>query len=279
MTDVNRYWEAWAPYWSYFEDNMLDVEGINKLAIDIVNPVLVVGAGQGLLVEQLLQKGFKADGVDLAPQMIKYAKERRNIDLVHADARQLPFADDSYKTCIVATGVVDFMDDEDQIVSIVGEAQRVTDASGKILIAFYRFHPRVEKLMRYTGLIAESGFWQERRTYQFMMLRPWELLAAIRKEAHVSILGALCAFIEYQMFLPKKERRSTKNWDLLWKRVRQDKGSPDVLIETASEFLPYRVEPQIRVLFERFGKPIHRVHLYDSCTVVQLEPKHREETR
>jgi hypothetical protein len=279
MTDMNGYWNAWSPYWSYFENNMLDIEGINKLAIDIVDPALVVGAGQGLLVEQLLRKGFRADGVDLAPQMIKYAKERRNIDLIHADARQMPFADDSYRTCIVATGGVDFMDDEDQIASIVDEAQRVTDASGKILIAFYRFHPRVEKLMRYTGLITESGFWRQRRTYQFMNLGPREFLAAIRKEPHVSVLGALCVFIECQMFLPRKERRSTKNWDLLWKRVRQDKGCPDILIETTPELCPYRVEPQIRALFERLSRPIHQVFPYDSCNVVQLEPKHREETR
>jgi ubiquinone/menaquinone biosynthesis C-methylase UbiE len=254
---------------------MLDVEGIQKLAIDVVDPVLVVGAGQGLLVEQLHQKGFKADGVDLAPQMIKYAKERRNIDLIHADARKLPFADGSYKTCIVATGVVDFMGDEKQIASIVDEVQRVTGASGKILLAFYRFHPRVERLMKYIGTITDTQYWQAKRTYRYMNMNPREFFAALREESKVSVLGAICTYIECQMFLPRKEKRSTRNWNLLWKKVRQEKGGADAIIEVTPELLPYRLEPQIRSLFERLGQPIHRVYPYDSCTVVLLAPKAR----
>jgi ubiquinone/menaquinone biosynthesis C-methylase UbiE len=272
MADTNRYWDTWAPYWSYFEDSMLDIEGIQKLSIDVIDPVLVIGAGQGLLVEQLRQKRFKTDGVDLSPRMIKYAKQRRNIDLILADARKLPFADSSYKTVIVATGVVDFMDDEQQIATIVGEARRVTDAAGKTLLAFYRFHPKAEKLMKYMGVITDKDSWRAKRTYEFMSMNPRESIAALRKESNVSMIGAIGAFISGHVFLPKKEKRSAKAWDALWKKVRKE-GGANAVIEAAPEFLPYRLEPQIRSLLDRLNQPIQRVYPYDSCTVVLLSPK------
>lgn len=65
MTELASFWKTWSPYWSYIEDSSLDLETINKLTIAIRNPVLIIGAGQGLLVEQLQKKGFKVDGVDL----------------------------------------------------------------------------------------------------------------------------------------------------------------------------------------------------------------------
>jgi outer membrane protein assembly factor BamB len=34
MEDMNRYWDTWSPYWSYIENNFLDIEGIRKLSID-----------------------------------------------------------------------------------------------------------------------------------------------------------------------------------------------------------------------------------------------------
>ena len=272
--ELDRYWDTWSPYWSYFEDSMLDVEGIQKLAIDLADPVLIVGAGQGLLVEQLLRKGFKADGVDLAPQMIKYAKERRNIDLIQADARSLPFPDGSYRTCIVATGVADFLEEERQVAAVVNEARRVTAVQGKTLLGFYSFHPKVERLMKYTGVITDDGYWRARRTYQLMSMRPREFLAALWTLPNVSVLGALSTFVAYQLFLPGKERRSTKTLNRLWKRIRKG-GGAEAIIEATPELIPYRREPQIRSLFERLGQPIHQVYSYGSCTVVLLGPKRR----
>ena len=57
---------------------------------DVLSPVLVVGAGQELLVAELQAKGFKCDGVDLSSEMIKHARSRRGLDLIQADASALP---------------------------------------------------------------------------------------------------------------------------------------------------------------------------------------------
>jgi 2-polyprenyl-3-methyl-5-hydroxy-6-metoxy-1,4-benzoquinol methylase len=70
MVETESYWTAWAPYWSYQEDFFLDLDAINKLSALITNPVLIIGAGQGLLVEQLQKNNFTVDGIDSDPQMI-----------------------------------------------------------------------------------------------------------------------------------------------------------------------------------------------------------------
>ena len=148
MKKLTRYWSIWSPYWSYEEDYHLDLDVTDKLANAIKDPVLVIGAGQGLLVERLQLKGFKAEGVDLDPDMIMYGKSRRGLNLIQANAKDMPFEDRSYKTSIIATGVVDFLSDEEEIRLIINEARRVTDDSGKVFVAFYRYHPEVERALR-----------------------------------------------------------------------------------------------------------------------------------
>ena len=56
--------------------------------------------------------------------MIRYAKIRRGLDLVQADASAMPFGKGSYRTIIYATGVVDFMSDEEEIRLILNEAKQ-----------------------------------------------------------------------------------------------------------------------------------------------------------
>src|SRR5947207_12814024 len=114
MSHSSDYWDALAPHHSSLENNYFDLSGLRRIVHDIHQPVLVVGAGQGLIVAELLKNGFQTDGVDLSSKMIRYAKTRRGLTLVHADARALPFEKGSYETIIYATGVVDFIGDEEQ---------------------------------------------------------------------------------------------------------------------------------------------------------------------
>lgn len=265
MKDMAGYWEIWAPYWSYLEDNMLDLESIDRLASLITNPVLVIGAGQGLLVEQLQKKGFEVDGIDIDPTMVMYAKKRRGINLIQADARKMPFADKSYKTSIMATGVVDFMDDEEQIELTIKEARRVTDDSGEVLVAFYGFHPKVEQLFKLVGVITDKG-WNNKRMLDLFRLSPMQLIATIKKEGKISLLSAFLLTVKTQMSLPKKAKRSAKNLTKFWKQV----DNPESLIDCTPDSIPYRNEEQIRKLFQNLNIPIHNIFVYDSCVVVHL---------
>ncbi len=103
---------------------------------DIQSPVLVVGAGQGLLVAELRSEDFQCDGVDFSCEMIGHAKSRRGLDLIQADASALPLGNAIYETIIYATGVVDFNGDEEAIQNILSEGRRVVRPGGRILVAF-----------------------------------------------------------------------------------------------------------------------------------------------
>ena len=95
MANETNFWKLWAPHLVYLEDNHLDLRTIGALSEKIVSPVLVVGGGQGLLVHELQKKGFRVDGVDSSPEMVKLAEQRRGVKLILTDGSTLPFADES----------------------------------------------------------------------------------------------------------------------------------------------------------------------------------------
>jgi ubiquinone/menaquinone biosynthesis C-methylase UbiE len=273
MVEKESYWTAWSPYWSYQEDFFLDLDAINKLSAFITNPVLVIGAGQGLLVEQLQKNDFTVDGIDSDPQMISYAQKRRGLDLIQAYAENIPFADDSYKTSIIATGVVDFIDDEEQIKSIISEALRVTDNSGKKFVAFYKYTPKVEALLKYTGIITDKNLLRFKKLAEMTMLsfeNPIRFISAIRKETNIGFLRTMLILMRTQLFLPKKEKRESKKLSVLWKRAKNELDNPQSLIDCLPELVPYRNREQISSLFKKFNFSINNMYFYDSCTIVQL---------
>jgi hypothetical protein len=273
MTEVERYWETWAPYLSYFEDNHLDLANIEKLRGIISDPVLIVGAGQGLLVERLQKSGLKVDGVDQSPQMVKYAEIRRGLKLIEADGRNLPFASKMYNTAIIATGVVDFLDDDGQVGLIVNEARRVTHDSGKVLVAFLGAHPAAERFARRVGLITDRGTFYQRKMFELTRLSPWQTLRTFRRDSRMGIFRALREFLILQMFLPRKEKEMTKRLAEVLK-VADD---PQALLDSAIESLPYRTEDDVRALFARLQLPVDKFIVFDNgTTVVQIEPKDRE---
>lgn len=270
MTDVGDFWGLWSPYLAYFEDSFLDLESIDQLRAITVDPVLVVGGGQGLLVEQLQREGLTVDAVDSEPRMIELAERRRGLKFIQADGAKLPFSDNSYNASIVATGVIDFLDDTALIRAIAMEALRVTDDTGKVLVAFYRLHPKVEQLMRYMGTMTKEDHWCYRRTIDMLRLKPWAFLMALKNDPSISTLGALVAVMRTEVFLPRKEKKASRNWRKAWERASQELDDPDALSQGAPEFLPYRNEAQIRGLFGNLDIHVENVFVLDSCTVAQI---------
>ncbi|MDE0256876.1 MAG: class I SAM-dependent methyltransferase [Gammaproteobacteria bacterium] len=106
---VSNYWDTLAPHHWRVENNYLDVSSLRRIVDDIRQPVLIIGAGQGLIVEELRRQGLRCDGIDLSATMLEYARSRRGLTLVRANATSMPFVDGSYETVIFATGVIDFM--------------------------------------------------------------------------------------------------------------------------------------------------------------------------
>lgn len=265
MDDTSTFWQAVAPYLSYIEGNFLNLEAIRKLTASITDPVLVVGAGQGLLVEELVKKGHRVDGLERSAEMVEYAQKRRGLKLVQADAASMPFDDNSYSTSIIATGVVDLMDDEHLVKQIVDETRRVTADTGQVLVAFYGIDPAMEEFLKTLGLIAD-GRLHQRRLFQLGRLKPTAFVGAVRREARLGLFAALRALLRVRVGLPKATKRATRMWTRLWREAED----PDLIINSMVEVIPFRTEPDIRDLFRRFGVPIKDVQVFDTCTVAQL---------
>lgn len=270
MNNAYNFFEFWAPYWSFIEDNLLDMVSINKLSNMFVAPVLVVGAGQGILVEQLKNEGLEVDGIDFCPTMIKYAKQRRNIDLINADARSMPFTDNAYQSAIIATGVMDFLDDKKMMTQIINEVKRVTRNKDHIFIAFARMVPQIEKTMRCLGLISEDKI-HLKRFAELTRLKPGEFLAKIRKSPNVSTIGAMLSLIKIWLFLPYKDRRLSDNFKKMWQKAQEEKSNMDSLMDSVPDKIPFRGEEHIRDLFAEMEISITDIYTSYSCMVAHLQ--------
>jgi len=145
-------WDLLAPYWPVLERHGMTGESLNPFAALIRSPVLVVGAGQGLLLESLLRAGRQTVGVDSAPAMVAAAKRRRGLVLIHARGQTLPFSGRRFASVIVATGVMD-LGDAGSPARILAEARRVLQPGGSLIAGFFSPGERVRRAANALGLM------------------------------------------------------------------------------------------------------------------------------
>jgi ubiquinone/menaquinone biosynthesis C-methylase UbiE len=253
---------------------VISAQALSPLIPLIESPVLVVGAGQGLLVEELRRKGFSTEGIDLSPQRVAYAEKRRGIKLLHANANDMPFQDGQFKTSIIATGVVDFMDKTDQIGAIINEVKRVTDAQGEIFVASMGMTPQTEELLQYIGIMSDSNQLSLRMAVQ-MFSGPkgyfQEILAAIRKDPNKSILGYAIRGIQSFMSMRKRTMVRIKSWHELKKKVKNGEiPDPKILLDYLPERIFCRSKEQIHELFRSLNFTPQRIFVFDNCKIAQL---------
>jgi len=265
MTCSFEFWDALAPHHSKIENSYFDLPSLRRIQHELQPPVLVVGAGQGLIVAELQKNGLQCDGVDLSPEMIRYAMIRRRLALVRADARALPFGDGTYKTIIYATGVVDFMSDEEDIKLIMNEARRLMDHAGKIFIAFYRISAASENFLIRLGLIRNSVL-SHRESLEFHRLSPVQAISLVAKKAKVGFARAAILSLRSWAYSSWQEKRNGFHMQKIFAKG----NCADILIQTAPETQPYRNEAEIRNLFTRLGIPIKQLGAFSSCYVVRI---------
>lgn len=259
------FWDALAPHHSSIENNYLDLPSLRRIVHDLQEPVLVVGAGQGLIVEELQKRKLRTDGVDLSSEMIRYAKKRRGLTLIKADARALPFGDRSYATIIYATGVVDFIDDDAQIRVILNEARRVITPSGQIFVAFHRISPPLEKLLARLGLLRNNAM-ALREVLGMHRMTPIQTITWAAKRANLDYFRATILVLCSWAFSTVKEKTVALNMQRIFRNL----DHADALIAAAPESQPYRNEHEIRTLFTRLAIPIKRLEASGSCLIAQI---------
>lgn len=266
MTSSSEFWDALAPYHSSIEDDYFDPPSLRLILHHIHPPVLVVGAGQGLIVEELRKNGFQTDGVDFSPEMIRHAKTRRGLEIKQADAKDMPFQDGAYQTIIYTTGVVDFMPDDEDIRLIMSEARRVVDRSGDIFVAFYRFSRTTEGFLRKLGLLKDNAL-SVKESLRIHQLNPVQAIVWVAHKAEIGLFPAAIISLRSWFLSPMGEKQRAFNMRKIFGKM----DSPSSLINAAPEIQPYRNELQIRNLFDRLAIPIKTFEASASCYVVQIK--------
>jgi ubiquinone/menaquinone biosynthesis C-methylase UbiE len=128
-------WDALALYWEHFEDGGFNRRMLAVLEPLVRPPVLYVGGGLGTLPNRLAGRFGKAavHSVDRSEGMCRRARRDFGINCVVAEAAGLPFLDGSFVTVLCATGVLEFME-QDELISALAEMGRVCASSGDLLV-------------------------------------------------------------------------------------------------------------------------------------------------
>lgn len=264
MHEQSKFWDILAAHHAAIEDNYLDLKSLRRIMREVRPPVLVVGAGQGLLVAELRSKGLPCDGVDFSTEMIRHARSRRGINLIQADASALPLGDASYDTVIYATGVVDFNGDESGIRSILSEGRRIAKPGGRIFVAFYRLSPALEDFLKKVGLLTENVL-LHRKSLETHLLTPTQMVRWVKKAARTNFLGAAALMLRLAMLGTFREKTTTMKMQRIFRRME----NPEAFIQAAPEYQPYRNEAEIRRLFDRLAIPIAELRTFATCWIVR----------
>jgi hypothetical protein len=204
MNHCSDFWNALAQFHAEIEDTNFDLASIRRLLTEVESPVLIVGAGQGLIVEELRKSGYQCDGVDLSSEMIRQAKVRRGITLVEADAKAMPFPTASYATIIYATGVVDFTAEDEEIRIMLTEGRRAVKESGKVFVAFYRASAVQEDFLKLVGLLSDAKL-AFRQSLEVYLLNPAQMVGWVAARASLGRLRATLALLRVAMFCTMQE--------------------------------------------------------------------------
>lgn len=280
---LDEWWKAWAPYWEQVEDRHLSVFVSEQFVEGVESPTLVVGAGQGLIVEHLRQRGLDVLGIDQCLEMSQEARRRRGLDIVGADVARLPFRDEHFATVIVSTGVVDYSVDAEDITAILEESFRVMKRGGTLFVAFYQMPRAIEETLRRIGVIQN----QEYRMSRLFELRPGSMnplypIRGARKIARWTgrhFLPTLASFIKLGLTLPHEIRTLNQEVDALLQRAAGDGASLGALRKVVPDRVPYRREREVRELFERAGFPCSHIDQHDDCLVARCQRLTRRRAR
>ncbi|WP_072775964.1 class I SAM-dependent methyltransferase [Marivita hallyeonensis] len=119
-----------ARIWSLLEEDGLRIDHLEHFKTAIAFPCLVIGSGQGILVDGLRSwKAGRVVAVDQSLSMALEAHKRRGVSTVVAQLPQLPFRDAAFATVLGSTGVLP-CDDQDACALASSEIARVLKPGG-----------------------------------------------------------------------------------------------------------------------------------------------------
>ncbi len=152
LQSTQEFFDQHAAGWDYHahpekQERMQTI--FKKYASDILNPLLDLGCGNGIL-HRVLPERLRFTELDLSFQMIRRVKEmygQRSLKLVQADAHALPLRSGYYKTVICFQSFPHFSRPE----QVITEVERILSHEGLWIILHLMDHVRLNNLHRQAG--------------------------------------------------------------------------------------------------------------------------------
>jgi ubiquinone/menaquinone biosynthesis C-methylase UbiE len=268
---LDQWWQVWAPFWEPFEDRHFEIAAVERILPFVASPVLVVGAGQGILVEHLGRHGHDVVGLDASEAMVVEARRRRGLECVLGDARKLPFDEARFGTVLIATGVLDYQAEPDAAHAMLCEGLRVLRPWGIILTGFYRFPPKLERVYREIGVI-EADRYHSRRLFELGEIArkgPFRCVPLIARWTGRGPLATAVYWANTIVWMRKVFQHDARALEKVLQRAERAGCSPAKLLAHVPDILPYRNEEQIRALLEGAGVRAVDLSVLDDCIVVR----------
>ncbi|WMT76951.1 class I SAM-dependent methyltransferase [Bradyrhizobium sp. Ash2021] len=133
-----QFWDNQAVVWDAERaSHGLRPHHIERMATWLTDPVLLVGAGRGMMLQALRTKGYAATGVDWSANMVAEAQREGTFGLSRADAGHLPYDDQSVATVILSTGVLLPTHTQERRDAYFSEAWRILVPTGRLILCLW----------------------------------------------------------------------------------------------------------------------------------------------
>jgi SAM-dependent methyltransferase len=110
---------------------------IESMATWLADPVLLIGAGRGAMLQALLAKGYATTGVDWSANMVAEAQREGILGLSRGDAGHLPHDSQSLASVILSTGVLLPTHTQERRDAYLGEAWRILVPAGHLILCLW----------------------------------------------------------------------------------------------------------------------------------------------
>lgn len=133
-----QFWDSQAAEWDEGRAGRgLQPRHLEHMTPWLASPILLVGAGRGLMLRALQAKGYVASGVDWSANMVAEALREGVVGLSHGDACHLPDESGSLASVIFSTGILLPTHVADRTKAYLEEARRVLAPGGHLILCLW----------------------------------------------------------------------------------------------------------------------------------------------